>query len=133
MILNIQNLVIGIMILSYLIPFVFIRTRKRKAINKVMKESREFGNISDFIEMEKEKFKSYERFTFFLIGIFIAIYVAKGVTSVILNVNIIGPIIYVISIIGFIGSLSTYFHLRPLQLRIIEELYKNKINLKNSH
>ena len=113
-------LVLFIMVLSYLIPYVFIKTRSKKAIKDILEKSNKYNEIQNFIDLKRYEFNSYEKSTIAILGIFIVLFLAINLTG------IGSMIIYLTSAFIFIAILSTYINLRKLQGDILRLLYQKK-------
>jgi len=114
-------LIFGILTLSYLIPYIFIKTRKNKGIKKILKESEKFKNVDNYIQIKRYEFEESEKITVFLLGISITLLLAIKIT----NFGW-GGISYFILGIGFIALFSILINLNTYYNHLMKELYKKK-------
>ena len=118
--LNYELFLLGIIFLSYLIPLVFIKTQKRKAIKKFLEESNRYNQIENFIEIKKYGFEKDEKRSLFLIGLSLTLFLAFKIN------NLTGAMAYLILGVGFVGLLSTYINLSELHKEILRKIYEKK-------
>jgi hypothetical protein len=109
--------VVGIICLSYFIPYTFIRIKKFSFSNKILLESKKYKQLQNFIEIKKYEFEKFDKITIFLMTLSITLFLAAKLS------NITSILAYFILTIGFISSLSTFININKVHQKIIRKLY----------
>jgi hypothetical protein len=117
-------LIIGIIIFSYLIPYIFIKFNKEKWKNKLISESKKFNNIQNFIDIKKYEFEKFDSIVIFILGVSITLFLAAKLS------NLSSILTYILLVIGFFLSFSTFINLNRVQQDIIKKLYLLKDKLQ---
>ena len=113
-------LIFGIIGMSYLIPYIFIKIRSKNAISKILKESTKYNNLENFIAIKKYEFENFDKSSIALLSFFVVLFLAAKITG------FISIIIYIISSVGFVCLLSTYINFRKPREKVLELLYQRK-------
>jgi len=112
--------IFGIILLSYYIPYKFIKVNSSTWEKLILSESRTYQNPSNFIEIKKYEFENFDKQVIFILGTSITLFLAVKLAGF-------GSIIsYVILVVGMISSLSTFINLGKPHRNIIKKLYQLK-------
>jgi len=102
--------------LSLLIKVVS-KNQRNKALKKIIKESKKYNNVLNFIEIKKYEFEKSDKGIFTILGFLLLL---------ILTMKDFFPAIYIITFLLFLFILLIHVITRNFHMKIIEKLYKLK-------
>ncbi len=116
-----QLLVIGILLIEFIIYlYLFSHKNIKKAVGNALNESRDYKDISNFIEIKKYEFNNIEKSLSLLLGFLLIIILTMKITGLL---TLLG---FIFIAIIFIPEIQIYRKLTQVHSKIIRKLYLEK-------